>query len=151
VGLSTFELYNLFRPLLAPPPGYDRDTLFLNATAHDLTMLILRGEEIIFYRSKPLPPGGGADETLATLRREVYTSLAFYQEKLLGRGIGRVFLRAAGSPAEAVAEAVAAETGVAPEPLDLRRVLPSDPRASLDARLLVLAAPAAGAAAGRRA
>jgi hypothetical protein len=151
VGLSTFELYNLFRPRLAPPPAYDRDTLLLNATPHDLTMLILRGEEIIFYRCKPLPPGGGDDEALATLRREVYTSLAFYQEKLLGRGIGRVFLRAVGSAADAVLDAVASETGAAPERLDLLQVLPAVPQASLDTRLAALAAPAAGAAAGRRA
>jgi hypothetical protein len=85
------------------------------------------------------------------MRREIYTSLAFYQEKLLGRGLGHAFVRSLGLPREEIREAVTAETGCAAEFLDLPQVLGVAATVSLRGESAAFAAPAAGAVAGRRA
>ena len=110
VSLSTFELFNLFRPTFAGKKAADRDSLVLNVTAHYLSVVILRDTDVIFYRCKPHLATDQID-TLTDVQRELYTSLAFYQEKLLGRGIGRVFLRCAGLPLDPIKEAAGAEIG----------------------------------------
>ncbi|PYS97017.1 MAG: hypothetical protein DMF50_02155 [Acidobacteria bacterium] len=150
VGLSTFELYNLFRGRLEPQPGDAKDTLFLNVTGQYLSLLLFRGEELIFYRCKPHAAEAGEGGGPAGIRREIYTSLAFYQEKLLGRGIGRAYLRVCGLPRDEVLAAAAVEVGCPIEPLDLLQVLPVAAPLALDAENASLAAPAAGAIVGRR-
>ncbi len=150
VGLSTFELYNLFRQRLEPPRADEKDALLVNATPHYLSMLIFRGDELIFYRCKPNAADAGDDGGPAGLRREIYTSLAFYQEKLLGRGLGRAFVRAAGVAQDTVREAVTGEAGCEVTTLDLLQVLPLAAPLSLGAEEASRAAPAAGAVAGRR-
>jgi hypothetical protein len=151
VGLSTFELFNLFRPRLEEVRDPARDALFLNATRQYLSLLIFRDRELIFYRCKPYSGPGGPGDGLVELRREIYTSLAFYQEKLLGRGVGTCWVRAAGLDRGQVAEAVGAESGGPVVFLEPGQVLPSAPAVRLDPRDAALFAPAAGAAAGRRA
>lgn len=148
VGISTFELYNLFRPRLERHAGSDKDSILLNVTDHGLSILIFRDGEIIFYRCKPYAAGG---DGVADMRREIYTSLAFYQEKLLGRGLGHAFVRSLGLPREEIREAVTAETGCAAEFLDLPQVLGVAATVSLRGESAAFAAPAAGAVAGRRA
>ena len=150
VGLSTLELYNLFRGTIAAGVA-DRDVMLLNLTRQALTLLIVSGGQIIFYRSKPHPGGAAAEASLAGVKREIYTSLAFYQEKLLGRGIGRVWVRAAGLPEEAAVEVAGAEAGCPVEVLRLGRAVPAGEAERLDAAVAAEAAPSAGAAAGRRA
>jgi hypothetical protein len=147
VALSTLELFNLFRGRLTPGAP-DKDFMLLNLTPGYLALLIVSAGQIIFYRCKPHPGGADGDGGLGAARREIYTSLAFYQEKLLGRGLGRVWLRSAGLPADAVAETVGSEAGCPVERLRLETVLPAP--AGVDEQNRDFAAPAAGAAAGRR-
>jgi hypothetical protein len=85
------------------------------------------------------------------VRRELYTSLAFYQEKLLGRGIGRVFLRCEGLPLDPIREAAGAETGGVVELLDALAVVPQNGGAPLSPDMATLLAPAIGAVVGRTA
>jgi hypothetical protein len=151
VGLSTFELFNLFRPRLEAARDPARDALLLNATRQYLSILIFRDRELIFYRCKPYSGQDGPGAGLAELRREIYTSLAFYQEKLLGRGIGTSWVRAAGLDRREVAEAVGAESGGPVEFLEPAQVLPCAPSVRLDPLEAAVFAPAAGAAIGRRA
>jgi Tfp pilus assembly PilM family ATPase len=148
VSLSSFELFNLFRPLFARKKIADRDSLVLNVTRQYLSVVILRDTDIIFYRCKPHTQATNGDSQ-ADVRREIYTSLAFYQEKLLGRGIGRVFLRCAGMPAEAIREAVGAETGCEVELLDPLTVVPSNGAPAVSEETGPLIAPVLGAVAGR--
>jgi hypothetical protein len=170
VGLSSLELFNLHRRHLqggAGPRGavVERvagggpgaagasgasDLMILNLTRHDLSLLIASHGQIIFFRSKALPAGaeGGAD--LQAVRREIYTSLAFYQEKLLGRGLQRVWVRAAGLDAQPILDAVREESGVSAEPLRLAQAL-SLAAGGVDDHVATLIAPAAGAVTGRRA
>jgi len=149
VGLSTLELFNLFRGRLTPGAP-DKDLMLLNLTPGYLALLIVSAGQIIFYRCKPHPGGADGDGGLGAVKREIYTSLAFYQEKLLGRGLGRVWMRATGLPAEAAAETVAGEAGCPVERLRLDAVLPAAKSLRLDDAVGDLAAPAAGAAIGRR-
>jgi hypothetical protein len=151
VGLSTFELFNLFRARLAAGREPGTDALLLNVTRHYLAILVFRDHELIFYRCKPFAAREAAADGLAELRREIYTSLAFYQEKLLGRGIGAAWVRASGPDAAAVAEAAGGEIGVPVTPLDLGSVLPRAGGARLLPEEAAVLAPAAGAAVGRRA
>jgi hypothetical protein len=148
VSLSTFELFNLFRPVFARKKAPDRDSLVLNVTRHYLSVVILRDTDVIFYRCKPHTQAANSDSQ-TDVRREIYTSLAFYQEKLLGRGIGRVFLRCAGMPPEAIREAAGAETGGEVEILDPLDVVPLDGAPPLSEEVAAFIAPAIGAAAGR--
>lgn len=150
VGLSTLELYNLFRGTLQAGVA-DRDVMLLNLTRHALTLLIVSRGQIIFYRCKPHPGGAAAESSFAGVKREIYTSLAFYQEKLLGRGIGKVWVRAAGvGEAEAI-EAAGTEAGCPVEVLRLGNAVQVGDVTRLDDAGAAEAAPAAGAAAGRRA
>jgi hypothetical protein len=148
VSLSTFELFNLFRPLFARKKAVDRDSLVLNVTGEYLSVVILRDTDVIFYRCKPHLAVAGGD-TLADVRRELYTSLAFYQEKLLGRGIGRVFLRCADLPLAPIREAAGAETGGEVEILDPLLVVPQNGGPPVSAEQAALLAPVIGAVAGR--
>ncbi len=148
VSLSTFELFNLFRPLFAGKRAVDRDSLILNVTGHYLSVVILRDTDIIFYRCKPHLTTAEGD-SLTDVRRELYTSLAFYQEKLLGRGIGRVFLRCAGLPLAPIREAAGAETGGEVEILDPFSLVPRNGGPPLSEEQVAHLAPAIGAVAGR--
>jgi len=151
VSLSTFEMFNLFRPRFAANRLPDKDSLVLNVTRQYLSVLILRDTDIIFYRCKPHLSGGASDDPMTDVRREIYTSLAFYQEKLLGRGIGRVFLRCAGLPLGPLREAVSAEAGGEAEVLDPLAQVQLNGAPSLPPEEATWAAPAIGAVAGRRA
>lgn len=148
VSLPTFELYNLFRPLFARRRAPDKDSLVLNVTPHYLSVVILRDTEVIFYRCKP-HSADAADDALADVRREIYTSLAFYQEKLLGRGIARVFLRSTGLPLESIKEAVGAEAGGEVELLDPFAIVPPNGSPQVSAEEAARCAPAIGAVVGR--
>jgi type IV pilus assembly protein PilM len=150
VGLSTLELFNLFRGRLGSGAP-DKDLMLLNLTPQYLALLIVSAGQIIFYRCKPHPGDASSEAGLATVKREIYTSLAFYQEKLLGRGLGRVWLRTAGLPVDAATEVVAGEAGCPVERLRLEAVMQTAAAVRLDEAGLESVTPAAGAAAGRRA
>ena len=151
VGLSTFELFNLFRARIGGESADGRDALLMNATPRYLSILIFSGGQIIFYRCKPYAVNTAGQESLVGIRREIYTSLAFYQEKLLGRGIGHAFLRVVDLPRGSVREAVEGEVGCGVSWLDLAAVLSPAEGVTLDDEIASRASPAAGAAAGRRA
>lgn len=150
VGLSTFELFNLFRGQLDAESPAGKDVMLLNVTPSYASTIIFSDRNLIFYRCKPHPENGGEDERVVALRREAYTSFAFYQEKLLGRGIGQVFLRVVGLPREAVHSAVTAEVMCAGRWLDLQEVVSVGSGLALDEQGAALASPASGAAIGRR-
>jgi type IV pilus assembly protein PilM len=148
VGLSTLELFNLFRSRL-DPGAHERDLLMLNLTQQYLALVILSAGSIIFYRCKPHAAGAPGGD-FGGVRREIYTSLAFYQEKLLGRGLGRAWLRVSGLPAESAAAAVREEAGCPVEVLHLGEALPSGEGVAIDEDGMSRLAPAAGAVVGRR-
>ena len=150
VGLSSLELFNLFRGRLVAGTQ-ERDLLVLNLTRYSLSLLILSAGRIVFYRCKPHAGGKPVESDLAGVRREIYTSLAFYQEKLLGRGLGQAWLRVAGVPVEAAVETIAKEAGCPVEVLRLAEALEVPSGTRLDEQAMARVAPVAGAVVGRRA
>ena len=150
VGLSTFELFNLFRGQLEAESPAGKDVMLLNVTPSFASTVIFSGGNLIFYRCKPHPENSSEEERVVALRREVYTSFAFYQEKLLGRGIGQVFLRVVGLPKEAVHTAVTTEVMCDGRWLDLREIVSLGEGVELSEQEAAWACPASGAAVGRR-
>jgi hypothetical protein len=124
--------------------------MLLNVTPSYASTVIFSDGNLIFYRCKSHPESGGEDERIVALRREAYTSFAFYQEKLLGRGIGQVFLRVVGLPREAVHSAVTSEVMCDGRWLDLNEAVSVGEGLELNEQEAALASPASGAAIGRR-
>jgi len=150
VDLCTPNLFNLCRARIGQAAAGGRDVALLNAARGYFSLLIVRGDRLIFYRCKSLIAGEeGAVDPDAAIARELQTSLSYYQDKLEGTGFAAVLVRAADRPWEEVS-ALADRAGLA-------RVEPVDPTASLalpdgvhlDPAVGQRIAPAVGAALGR--
>ena len=93
VDLATFNLVNLVLAQDAP-----EDWLLVHAAADSTTLAIVRRGQVIFYRQR----GIDADESLEDL---VHQSAMYYEDRLAGRGFGRVVLSGAASGPEGIAGA----------------------------------------------
>lgn len=151
VDLASFNLFNAYRPFIDENGGATEDFGVLNATEGYFTLMIFRGGELIFYRSKTHPEGegGGPEERLRTFRRELATSLSYYTEKLKGVSLARTYTRIADPALGDPAEVLGALGFGAMESMDPERIarLPE----GLDPQTAISLAPALGAASGRRA
>lgn len=85
VDLSTISLLNL---VLAGTPPSD-DWLLVHLRADAITIAIMRGTDLIFYRHR----GEGEAQSLADL---VHQSVMFYQDRLSGAGFTKVLIAGAG-------------------------------------------------------
>ncbi|MDH3627046.1 MAG: pilus assembly protein PilM [Acidobacteriota bacterium] len=92
IDLSTPNLLNLCREKVTE--AGDGDTAILNCAGTHFSLVIMRNQNIIFYRSKSLAqePGEGMAANSGLLR-ELSSSFSYYEEKLGGEGVGRVILR----------------------------------------------------------
>jgi hypothetical protein len=135
VDLSTFDVYNALRlegafaAAVAGSPaaaGTAPDVALLNATPTYFSLVILRGQQVVFYRSKAYHVQGGfqGEESLRVVGREVRSSLGYYEEHLLGQGIGVIWLRAAGIPAEGLLDTLAAAGCADVKRAEASRVVP---------------------------
>jgi hypothetical protein len=149
LSVATLEVHNLFRRRMEGVADPERDVVLLALTPAFTSILIFRGHDLLFYRCKP-HLATGVEEGLLETRREIYTSLAFYQEKLLGRGIGHAWVHSAGLPREAVRQAVAGEVNCALDFLDLSDVVACAEGVTMTADQAAMVAPAVGAVIGRR-
>jgi type IV pilus assembly protein PilM len=150
VDLCTPNLFNLCRRRLVEASGGSRDVALLNCSAAYFSLLIVRGERLVFYRCKSYAVGNGDGQTPnGVLAREINNSLSYYQEKLGGEGIETIFVRSVGKPMEEMVHLL--------EPLSFQQVVPVDPTSvltlaeglRLDPEVAQRIAPAVGAAAGR--
>jgi type IV pilus assembly protein PilM len=153
IDLCTPSLFNLARPELVKATAPGSDAALLNCTRNYFTLMIVRGDRVVFFRCKAYAGGEEDDASgrLTVMTRELKSSLSYYAEKLGGAGVGTLFVRAT---APGLDEVVPALSG-----LNVGTVLPIDAAAALDAgtgrrldpsdgqRL----APALGAASGRTA
>lgn len=99
VEVSTLSLFNLCRGDMEKASAGERDVALLNCARGYFSLLIVRGERLLFYRSKALP---AEEETMEAaepvLNRELATSVSYYQEKLGGQGVATTFVRDVNSP-----------------------------------------------------
>jgi hypothetical protein len=86
VDLATFNVVNAVMAAGAPP---DDDWLLVHAAADYLSLAILRGHDLIFFRHR-----GADDET--TLADVVHQTSMYYEDRLQGRGFARVVLAGGG-------------------------------------------------------
>jgi len=74
------------------------DWLLVHVAADSTTLAIVRKGQVIFYRQR----GVDAEESLEDL---VHQSAMYYEDRLAGRGFGRVYLSGAASGVDGVAGA----------------------------------------------
>lgn len=84
-GLVDISTFNVVNAVLAGDPGESGDWLLVNVAPDYASIAILRGRDLIFFRSR----GSDADGTLADL---VHQTAMYYQDRLQGAGFGRVLL-----------------------------------------------------------
>jgi type IV pilus assembly protein PilM len=97
VDLATFNMVNAVLAAGAPPPG---DWLLVHVASDYLTLAILRGDALIFYRHR------GADDA-SSLADVVHQTAMYYEDRLKGAGFSRVVLAGAGRSAAADADGAA--------------------------------------------
>jgi Tfp pilus assembly PilM family ATPase len=88
VDLSTFNVINAV--LASAPPAPDRDWLLVNVAPDNVTLAILRGPHLIFFRNRATEADGG----LADL---VHQTAMYYEDRLNGGGFAQVLLAGAGA------------------------------------------------------
>jgi type IV pilus assembly protein PilM len=119
VDLSSLNLLNLCRGDLGPTLPSDGDWLLANVTEDFLTLLILRGDEIVFFRCKGRQSLSGSNGfSTEWALRELRGSLSYYTERLGGKELQRCFLRSATGQDEAYLRGLNEATGVDTEILD---------------------------------
>lgn len=98
VDLATFNLCNALRLAGQLVAAREGDLAVLNAVRGYFSVMILRGERLIFYRSKGyhVQDSFQGEESLRVVGRELRTTLSYYEEHLLGDGIREVLVRTGG-------------------------------------------------------
>lgn len=110
IDLASFDVFNAVR--LEGLPNTGGDVALINATGTYFSIMILRGDRLILYRSKAYHVQGGfsGEESLRVVSRELRSTLSYYDEHLLGEGLRLLFLRVFGVPSAEMLEVVRATT-----------------------------------------
>lgn len=142
VDLATFSLVNA---VLAGPVKPAGDWLLVHVTPDYGTLVILRGEDVIFYRNR----AEGSDESLADM---VHQTAMYYEDRLGGSsGFQRVVLADGGRRQDAVRAQIEGRLRVRTESVALDRVARFADRVVVDPALQSAVAPLAGVLARARA
>ncbi len=128
VDLSSMNLLNLYRRIAGSGPQDDRDRLLVNFTEDFLTLLVVRNDEIKFFRSKGRASLKHTDGmTPRGALRELRSSLTYYRERLGGQGFGGGFLRSTIAFEEEFRQGLEEEIDGPVKNLDLASCLQMDP------------------------
>ncbi len=146
VDLATFSLVNA---VLASEPRLAGDWLLVHLTAEYGTIVILRGDDVIFFRNR----AEGSDETLADL---VHQTAMYYEDRLGGTaGFTRVMLAGSGPlegrGVEPVRREIESRLGVRTESVAVDRIARFTDRIAAEPALLNTVAPLVGLLARGRA
>ncbi len=134
VDLATFNVVNAVLASASPEIASETDWLLVNSVSAYTSIAILRGPHLISFRNRV------ADED-GTVAELVHQAVMYYEDRLWGNGLGRVFL--AGAPGGGAGHAADVE--------QVRRTLqerlatpiePVDPRAAVMLTDRISAAPA---------
>jgi type IV pilus assembly protein PilM len=139
VDLSTLSVVNLYLAGGAVPAG---DWLVVHMRPEYTSIAILRGNDLIFFRTRP--EGEGEEESLSDV---VHQTAMYYQDRLAGQGFARVF--AGGSTrtpggVEIARRDLEARLGYAVEPLDPTKAAALGDRISATEEQLPALAPLVG-------
>lgn len=143
VDLSTFNVANA---ILSPstgsgqaPPTESGDWLLINVAADSLSLAILRGPHMIFFRNR----AADADGTLADL---VHQTGMYYEDRLKGAGFTRAILCGAGQGAsgDEIRRSIQERLSVPVEPIDPRHAAALTDRIAAAPSLLDSLAPLVG-------
>jgi Tfp pilus assembly PilM family ATPase len=119
-GLIDLSSFNVINAVLGGSGAPSGDWLLVNVAPEWASMAILRGKELVFFRSR----GSESEGTLADL---VHQTAMYYEDRLSGAGFGCVML----SGASTVGDAQTPDTGALRRSLEERlgtTVSPVDPR-----------------------
>ena len=137
VDLSTFSVVNCYLAGGRVPTG---DWLVVQVRSDYTSIAIMRGGDVIFFRNK----GEGEGDALADL---VHQTTMYYQDRLDGKGFGRVLLggtaRDSGEAAQVTAE-LEGRLGVRVEPIEAARASTVADRLDGGSDVGAAAAPLAG-------
>ena len=137
VDLATLSVLNLFLSSRDVPQA---DWLVVHMQPEYTTLAILRGEDVIFYRSRP----EGDDDSLADL---VHQTAMYYQDRLSGQGFGRVLLGGSGripGSLNMATRSLEERLGATVEPIDPTRMASLRDRITITPDLMDLLAPLVG-------
>lgn len=150
VDLCTPNLFNLCRSEIGEAAAQGRDVALLNLAPGYFSLLIVRGDRLIFYRCKSYAVGDEDVQSVdALVDREIATSLSYYREKLGGESFARVLVRSVDRPVSDVATLLDKVGVDSVQAVDPARALGAPEGVRLDPLLGQRIAPAVGAAAGR--
>ncbi len=88
-GIVDIATFNVINAVLAGSTAPADDWLLVNMAADSASLAILRGPHVIFFRNR-------AADTEGTLADLVHQTAMYYEDRLKGRGFGRVILAGAG-------------------------------------------------------
>ena len=134
VDLSTLSVLHLFAAS-DPPPG---DWLVVHVRPDYLSVAIMRGDNLIFFRNRP----EGDGESLIEV---VHQTAMYYQDRLAGKGFARVLLGGAGATALEVARHnMEHRLGLTVEAIDATRIATLTNRIAAPPDLAARLAPVVG-------
>lgn len=137
VDLSTLSVLNLF---LADRTQDGGDWLLVHMRPEYTSLAIMRGEHVIFYRSRP----EGDEDSLADV---VHQTTMYYQDRLAGQGFARVLLGGTGrvpGALDVARRSLEERLGVTVESIDPTRAAPLTDRVTATPGLLAALAPLVG-------
>ncbi len=134
VDLATFNVANAVLSGHAPVG----DWLLVNANASYVSIAILRGSDLVFFRSRT----ADAEDTIADM---VHQTAMYYEDRLQGGGFARVILcGGAGSGTDRIRQSLEARLDVAVQPIDARSAVTLSDRIDAPAALIDALAPVVG-------
>jgi type IV pilus assembly protein PilM len=136
VDLATLSVINLF---VASPDAPAGDWLVVHMQPDYTSLAIMRGEHVIFYRSRPQD-----DDDISDL---VHQTAMYYQDRLTGQGFTRVLLGGTGRVpgfVDAARRSLEERLGVSVEPIDPTRAVSLRDRIDVTPELMDLLAPLVG-------
>jgi len=139
VDLATLSVVNLFLGGAEVP---DSDWLVVHLRPDYTSIVIMRGEHVIFFRNRP----EGDDASIADL---VHQTAMYYQDRLSGDRFSRVFLGGSGRVMGAVESArrsLEERLGASVEPIDPTRVASLTDRISVTPDVMDVLGPLVGMA-----
>jgi hypothetical protein len=150
IDICTPNLINLCRSQMESAAANGGDVALLNCSNNYFSLVILRKEQLIFFRCKtfaveraPLAEPNGA------LAREIASSFSYYREKLAGAGVGTAFVRTVGTPFDEIESDLRALGLEGVKLIDIAGSLEMGEGVRLDRDVAQWLAPAVGAALGR--